>query len=172
MRVLVWMRGLVNWGVLSVILCTGRIFVVSVYETLFTLKHFQSKTNTSYSFTWRQCGVSTNTFTPKTLHVIVIISEYPREFHVTTIPCGRSWDALCAIPPKWVAANKKKQFVWTDNEVQLLLAVAHSFKIKHLVEGTRDYRQTQSSVFIKVSFSPFTRVFSSVLTCSVFEAST
>ena len=110
-------------------------------QAAFTRKRFQSKTNTLYSFTWRHCGVYTNTFPPKTLHVIVVIKEYPREFHVTTIPRARSRDALSDIPPKRVAANKKKQFVWTDAEALLLLAVVHGCIIKHLVEGTRDYRQ-------------------------------
>ena len=76
------------------------------------------------------------------MHVIAIINEYPREFHVTAIPRARSRDAFSDIPPKRVAANKKKQFVWTDDEAQLLLAVTHGYKSKHLVEGTRDYRQT------------------------------
>ena len=97
--------------------------------------------NTSYSFTWRQRGVYTNTFSLKTLHIIVIINEYPREFHVTAIPHARSEDAFSDIPWKWAAANKKKPFVWMDDEAQLLLAVTHGCKIKHLVEGTRDYRQ-------------------------------
>ena len=95
----------------------------------------------SYLFTWRQCGVYTNTFPPKTLHVIVIVNEYPRKFHVTTIPRARSQDTLGDILPKLEAANEKKQFVWTDDEAQLLLAVTHDYKIKHLVEGTCNYRQ-------------------------------
>ena len=45
-------------------------------KAAFTLKRFQSKTNTSCSFTWRQCGVYTNTFPPKTLPVIAIIREF------------------------------------------------------------------------------------------------
>ena len=32
-------------------------------------------------------------------------------------------------------ANKKKEFVWTDDEALLLLTVAKDYKIKHLVEG-------------------------------------
>ena len=79
-----------------------------------------------------------DTFPPKTLQFIVIINEYPREFHVTAIPRARSRDVFSDIPRKRVAANKKKQFVWTDDEAQLLLAVTHGYKIKHLVEGTRD----------------------------------
>ena len=77
-------------------------------------------------------------FPPKTLHVIAIINEYPRGFHVTAIPRAWSRDAFSDIPRKRVAATKKKQFVWTDDEAQLLLAVAYGYKIKHLVEGTRD----------------------------------
>ena len=91
---------------------------------------FSVKTNTWYLFTWRQCGVCNNTFPPKTLHVIVIINKYSREFHVTTIPRARSRDALSEIPPKRVAANKKKRFVWTDDEVHLLLAVTHTCNSK------------------------------------------
>ena len=34
------------------------------------------------------------------------------------------------------AASKKKEFVWTDDEAELLLTVTHDYKIKHLVEGT------------------------------------
>ena len=117
-------------------------------KAAFTLKHFQSKTTTSYSFTWRHCSVYSNTFPPKMLHIIVIINAYPRQFHVTTIPHARSRDALGDIPSKQVEANKKKQFVWKDDEAQLLLAVTHDYKIKHLVEGTCDYRQTKASVFI------------------------
>ena len=78
------------------------------------------------------------TFPPKTLHVIVIINEHPREFHVTTISRAQSWDALSNIPPKRVAANKKKLFGRTDDKGELLLAVTHDYEIKHLVEGTRD----------------------------------
>ena len=75
------------------------------------------------------------------LHVIVIINKYPCDFHVTAIPRARSRDAFSDVPPKRVVANKKKQFVWTDDEAQSLLAVTHGYKIKHLVEGTRDYWQ-------------------------------
>ena len=78
----------------------------------------------------------------KNVYVIVIINEYPREINVTAIPRARSRDAFSDIRFKWVAANKKKQFVWTDDEAQLLLEVTHRYKIEHLVEGTRDYRQT------------------------------
>ena len=85
-----------------------------------------------------KCGVYTKTFSPKTLHAIVIINERPREFHVTATPCARSRDVFSDVPQKPVAANKKKQFVWTDDEAQLLLAVTQGYKIKHLVEGTRD----------------------------------
>ena len=38
--------------------------------------------------------------------------------------------------PKRAAASKKKEFVWTDDEADLLLTVTHEYKIKHLVEGT------------------------------------
>ena len=72
------------------------------------------------------------------LHVIAIINEYPCEFHVTANPRARSQDTFSDIPRKRVAANKKKQFVWTDDGAQLLLAVAHGYKINYLVEGTRD----------------------------------
>ena len=78
------------------------------------------------------------------------INKHPREFHVTAIPRAQSWDAFSNVPRKQVAANKKKQFAWTDDEAQLLPAVTHGCKINHLVEGTHDYRQTQVSVFITV----------------------
>ena len=83
-------------------------------------------------------------FPPKTLHIIVIINKYPCEFHVIAIVRARSRDTFSNILPKRVAANEKKQFVnvWMDDEAQLVLAVTHGYKIKHLVEGTRDYRQT------------------------------
>ena len=80
--------------------------------------------------------VFTHTFPPKTLHVIVIINEYPLEIHMTTIPRAWSWDTLSNIPPKRVADHKKKQFVWTDDEAELLLGVTHDYKAKHLKEGT------------------------------------
>ena len=66
--------------------------------------------------------------------------KYPRarEIHMIAIPRARSREAFSDIPQKRVAANKKKQFVWTDDKAQLLLAVLHGYKIKHLVEGTCD----------------------------------
>ena len=60
--------------------------------------------------------VDTNTFPPKN----------PREFHVTASPRARSRDAFSDIPWKRVAANKKKQFVWTDDEAQLLLFAVYT----------------------------------------------
>ena len=48
------------------------------------------------------------------------------------------------MPPKQRASKKnsqtsekkgKKEFVWTDDEAQLLLEVAHDYKLKHLAEG-------------------------------------
>ena len=47
---------------------------------------------------------------------------------------------LIDIPRKRVAASEKKQFVWMDIEAEQLLKVTHEYKVKHLVEGTRDYR--------------------------------
>ena len=81
-------------------------------------------------------------FSPKTVHIIIIIKQYPRDFHVTIVPRARSGYALSDMPPKRAAASKKKEFVWTDDEAELLLTVTHDYKIKHLVEGTRDYRLT------------------------------
>lgn len=42
------------------------------------------------------------------------------------------------MPPKKKLSEKKskKEFIWTDDEAQLLLDVAHDYKVKHLVEGT------------------------------------
>ena len=64
--------------------------------------------------------------------------------YVTTVQYAQSRYALSAVPPKRVAASKKKHFVSTDNEAELLLAVTHTcnYKIKYLVEGTRDYWKT------------------------------
>ena len=50
------------------------------------------------------------------MHVIVIIKQYPRDFHVTIVPRARSGYALSDMPPKRAAASKKKEFVWTDDE--------------------------------------------------------
>ena len=33
-------------------------------------------------------------------------------------------------------SHLKKGFVWTDDEVELLLNVTHDYKVRHLVEGT------------------------------------
>ena len=33
-------------------------------------------------------------------------------------------------------SHLKKGFVWTDDEVELLLNVTHDYKVQHLVEGT------------------------------------
>ena len=58
-----------------------------------------------------------------------------------------------------MAANKKKQCVWTDDEAEMLLVVTHDYIGKQLVEGTCDYRQTYASVFIKVFvFTIYTNV--------------
>ena len=54
---------------------------------------------------------------------------------------ARSRFVLSDFPLNRAAASKKKEFVWTDDEAELLLAVTHDCKIKRLVEGTRDYRQ-------------------------------
>ena len=42
------------------------------------------------------------------------------------------------MPPKKKTSEKKgkKEFIWTDDEAQLLLDVAHDYKVKHLAEGT------------------------------------
>ena len=40
------------------------------------------------------------------------------------------------MPPKKKQDKSKKEFIWTDNEAELLLNVVHDYKIKHLVEGT------------------------------------
>ena len=32
--------------------------------------------------------------------------------------------------------KSKKEYIWTDDEAQLLLEVAHDYKLKHLSEGT------------------------------------
>ena len=47
---------------------------------------------------------------------------------------------MLAMPPKRAAkkASEKKarkEFIWTDDEAQLLLDVAHDFKLQHLSEG-------------------------------------
>ena len=46
-------------------------------------------------------GISTNTlsvkneyFCVKTVHVVVIVKQYPRDFHVTIVPRTQSWYAL------------------------------------------------------------------------------
>ena len=109
--------------------------------------------NEHFVFAWRQSGIYTNKFPPKLLHFIVIINGYPSEFHVTTIPhdnnstwqqlhVHESRDSYSDISSKQVAANKRKQFFWTNDEAELLLAVTHDYKIKNLVEGTCNYRQT------------------------------
>ena len=59
---------------------------------------------------------------------------------MTTVLCAQSRCALSNFSPKRAAARKKKEFVWTDDVAEL--AVTHDYKIKRLVEGTRDYRQT------------------------------
>ena len=33
-------------------------------------------------------------------------------------------------------SHLKKGFVWTDDEVKLLLNVTHNYEVRHLVEGT------------------------------------
>ena len=33
-------------------------------------------------------------------------------------------------------SHLKKGFVWTDDEVELLLNATHDYKVRHLVEGT------------------------------------
>ena len=33
-------------------------------------------------------------------------------------------------------SHLKKGFVWTDDEVELLLNVTHDYKVQHLIEGT------------------------------------
>ena len=45
--------------------------------------------------------------------------------------------------------DKKKEFVWTDDEALLLLTVAKDYKIKHLVEGTcwESVRTKYSDIF-------------------------
>ena len=40
------------------------------------------------------------------------------------------------MPPKKKQNKSKKEFIWTDDEAELLLSVVHDYKIKHLVEGT------------------------------------
>ena len=80
------------------------------------------------------------------MHVIAIVKQYPRDFHVTTVPRAprraRSRFALSEFSTKRAAASKKKEFAWKDDEAELLLAVTRDCKIKRLVEGTCDYRQT------------------------------
>ena len=98
--------------------------------------------------------------TPKTVHVFAIIKQYLHDFHVTTVPCAQSRFALSDVPPEQVAASKKKEFVWTNDEAELLLAVIHNYKIKRLVEGTSDYQQTYATVFIQVFvFAFYTSVY-------------
>ena len=41
-----------------------------------------------------------------------------------------------AMPPKKKSEKKSKEYIWTDDNAQLLLEVAHDYKIKHLAEGT------------------------------------
>lgn len=42
------------------------------------------------------------------------------------------------MPPKRAPKNngQKKDFVWSDDEAELLLNVTHDYKIQHLVNGT------------------------------------
>ena len=75
------------------------------------------------------------------MQVNAIIKRYPPDFHVTTVHMHRVAFALSGFPLNWAAASKKKEFVWTDDEAELLLAVTHDCEIKRLVEGTRDYQQ-------------------------------
>ena len=79
---------------------------------------------------------------PRKVHVIVIIKQYSRDFQATIVPRAWSQYALSDMLPKWAAASIKKEFVWTDDKAELLLTVTEDYKIKHLVEGTYDYRLT------------------------------
>ena len=62
------------------------------------------------------CGFYTSTFSPKMVHIIVIIKQYLHDSHVTIVPRAWSGYALSVMPPKQAAASKKKKFVWTDDE--------------------------------------------------------
>ena len=58
---------------------------------------------------------------PKTVHVIVMIKQFPHDFLMTIVPRARGRYALSNVPTKRAEASKRKEFVWTDNEVELLL---------------------------------------------------
>ena len=60
----------------------------------------------------------------KKARIIVIIKQYPCDFHTTIVLHAQSRYALSNMPPKRAAASKKEEFVWTDNEAELLLIQA------------------------------------------------
>ena len=87
----------------------------------FILIRFQSKTNT-FVFIYKEVLWHLHQYSsPKTVHVVVIIKQYLHDFHVTIVPCAWSQYVLSNLPPKLVAASKKKEYVWTDDEAELFL---------------------------------------------------
>ena len=61
-----------------------------------------------------------------TAHVIGVIQRKPRDRHKRY---------YLAMPPKKNNSGKK-EFVWSDDEAELLLCVTHEYKTQHLVNGT------------------------------------
>ena len=61
--------------------------------------------------------------------------------------------AEATIMPLKRAARKisqKKEFAWSDDEAQLLLEVAHDYKVRHLAEG---HAGSQSSASMQTSLN-------------------
>lgn len=61
--------------------------------------------------------------------------------HVSTVGLLAAHVSVCRnrdeMPPNRAPKNKeKKDFVWSDDEAELLLNVTHDYKIQHLVNGT------------------------------------
>ena len=109
-------------------------------------------------------------FSPKMVHVIVIIKQYPHDFHATIVPCAQSRYTLSNMPPKLAATSKKKEFVWTDDEAEQLLTRAERSEcdpfLLHITQWpinhkTIDGHRPQYS--FKYLSSLFTRAFSLAL---------
>ena len=63
-------------------------------------------------------------FSPATVHISVIIKQYQCDFHTAIVSRAWSQYVLSNMPPKRVAASKKKECVRTDDQAELLLTRA------------------------------------------------